>query len=414
MARLFDVELHGKVIGSLRESADGHVEFQFNQPYRASRPREVLGQAFIDDVFRPYIGKQRELPPFFANLVPEGELRPFLERHLQIEAGDDLGLLEVVGRDLPGAVEIHRAPAASDDGEDVGWSAGARIPPRELVPDDEELRFSLAGVQLKFSVVQAADKVTLPVSGARGDKILKLDSARFPGVVENEYTMLRWAHHAGFIVPECEVVATTTLAGRLIKHAAEGINALLITRYDRGPERIHQEDFAQMLNVRPSNKYANFTYERLARLVQDIVGAAARDEFIRRLVFMVASGNADAHLKNWSLIYPDHIHPELSPLYDQVCTAAWPELDASLALKLVGVKRFEHIQRSTFERTADALGLEHWYMMNLVDDTLDRLIVAWEHMRTGTQWRMSDDHTTALREHWASVPLLAQRELVET
>ena len=34
-------------------------------------------------------------------------------------------------------------------------------------------------------------------------------------------------------------------------------------------------------------------------------GEAGTVEFVRRLVFNALIGNGDAHLKNWSLIYPD-------------------------------------------------------------------------------------------------------------
>lgn len=407
MTRVFDVDLHGQTIGVLRESDDGFVAFSFNDRYRAMRPRPVLGQAFIDDPERAYVGKRRELPPFFANLVPEGELRPFLERQLGIERGDDLALLEVVGHDLPGAVRVRRRTGSDTGGEaeDTGT-----IGPRDLAGMPEELRFSLAGIQLKFSVVRAQDKVTLPLSGSRGDWILKLDSERFAGVVENEYTMLKWAEAAGFDVPECALVGTTTLGGLLADYGRPGVNALLVRRYDRGDVVVHQEDFAQVLNARPVNKYANISYEGLAVLVEGIVGPAGLDEFLRRLVFVVASGNADAHLKNWSLIYPDRINATLAPLYDQVATVAWPELATELALKLVGVRRFEHVRESTFEVLAETLGRDQVATLRLVQETLDGLLDAWQALLDRGLWSIPPEHTRALVEHWTKVPLLATRK----
>jgi hypothetical protein len=161
----------------------------------------------------------------------------------------------------------------------------------------EELRFSLAGVRLKFSVVRAADKIAFPVTGERGDWIAKLDSHRFPGLVDNEYSVLEWARLAGFDVPACDLLPTTALRGSLMKYAEPNVSALAIRRYDRVDGiRVHQEDFAQVLNVRPQNKYANVTYEALASLVIGVVGEdgeTGADEFLRRLVFVVASGNSD-------------------------------------------------------------------------------------------------------------------------
>lgn len=45
-------------------------------------------------------------------------------------------------------------------------------------------------------------------------------------------------------------------------------------------------------------------------------------EFVRRFVAFILMGNTDAHLKNWALLYPDGVTPQLSPLYDPVCVTA--------------------------------------------------------------------------------------------
>lgn len=407
MARRFDVLLHGHPVGELRETANAYTEFRLSDAYlRLPPPRAVLGQKFVDAPDKTYVGKLRELPPFFANLVPEGELRPFLEQRLPVAVADDLGLLELVGHDLPGAIEIVR----SDGSDDAIADVVERVSPRESSEPSEELRFSLAGVQLKFSVVRAADKITFPVTGKRGDWIIKLDSRRFPGVVENEYSVLEWARLAGFDVPDCDLTSTTALQGSLIKYAEPGVLALMIRRYDRDAEvRIHQEDFAQVLNVRPQDKYANVSYEALAVLVRNIIAEpdVAIDEFIRRLVFVVASGNSDAHLKNWSLVYPDRVNPKLSPVYDQVSTVGWSEIMKKLALKLAGARRFEEITRETFARFAVKAGLEPPRVLKVVDETLEKLEAAWEVARRTGLWKMLPAQTAALREHWRLTPLLA-------
>src|SRR5690606_13027497 len=116
-------------------------------------------------------------------------------------------------------------------------------------------------------------------------------------------------------------------------YAEPNTHVLAVRRYDRDDgHKIHQEDFAQVVNLAPKHKYDHVSYEQLIRLVDDILGGDGRDEMIRRLVFMIASGNGDAHLKNWSLVYRDQVHARLAPLYDQVATVAWPELPRTLAL----------------------------------------------------------------------------------
>jgi len=408
MPRLFDVRLHDESVGILREADTGFVEFRFHEGYLRAKGAPVLGQKFIDAPGKAYVGRERELPPFFANLVPEGELRPFLEHRLPITAGDDLTLIEAVGRDLPGAVTIVRDPDHLDRTDVVAVTS---VGPHEPTATEEEFGFSLAGVQLKFSVVRAEDKIALPVRGNHGDSIVKLESSRFPGLVENEYSVLEWARRAGFVVPTCELVCTTALQGSLMKYADPEVFALIVRRYDRdGTTRVHQEDFAQMLNVRPRNKYGNFTYEALTSLVTTIVGTdgeTGADEFIRRLVFIIACGNADAHLKNWSLVYPDRINPRLAPLYDQVATVAWPEVEKTLALKLAGVRNFADLTSDAFARLAIKARLDPTRVTALVDRTLHALETAWRATVAADSWKMRPTHTDALREHWRRTPILA-------
>jgi serine/threonine-protein kinase HipA len=180
------------------------------------------------------------------------------------------------------------------------------------------LRFSLAGVQMKFSVLRDPDRITLPASNQDGEWIVKLGSARFPFTVENEYAIMQWAMSASFDVPECHLQDAKTVSDSLRKYTDFGNRVFLIRRYDRqAGHRIHQEDFAQVTNLRPELKYDHIKYEQCAGLVKQLLGDDAYYEFIRRLTFIIASGNADAHLKNWSLLYFDSQYQSLSPMYDR-------------------------------------------------------------------------------------------------
>jgi serine/threonine-protein kinase HipA len=74
-----------------------------------------------------------------------------------------------------------------------------------------------------------------------------------------------------------------------------------------------------------------------ARVLWIETGEAGIVEFVRGLVFNALIGNADMHLKNWSLIYLNARDAQLSPAYDYVSTIAYLPDDA-LALKLVNTK----------------------------------------------------------------------------
>lgn len=128
------------------------------------------------------------------------------------------------------------------------------------------------------------------------------------------------------------------------------------------------------------------------------------DELVRRLVLTIACGNNDAHLKNWSLIYPDRIQARWSPLYDQIATVAWEGFDRKLALKLAGVKEFGLIERSRFERFAENAQIDKYRTLQLVDITLDQLRTTWREIVADLP--LPTAHVSALREHWQRVPLL--------
>lgn len=404
MSRAFRVSLGEHAVGLLSEDDAGRVTFRFHDDYRQLEPRPVLSQSFEDDLNKVYRGKRGELPAFFANLVPEGPLRELIESSLEIPAGDELALLAAVGQDLPGAVEITEdLTAATYPTEDEPEEpANGR---QNGVGADADLRFSLAGVQMKFSVLRDAEKIALPVHGRRGDWILKLDSARFPGLVRNELVMLEWARAAGFDVPECHLQSIDSLAPTLRPYAPPESEVFVIRRYDRdGDRRIHQEDFAQVVGFPPRLKYDNVSYEQCALLVQQIAGDEAYFEFVRRLAFVIASGNNDAHLKNWSLIYPDGVNARLSPLYDQVCTVAWEELPRKLSLNLSGRKILLQISEDSFLRLASEANAEGERTLSVLRDSLGRFADAWRNL--AARDLLPPGHEETLKAFWAQSPLL--------
>lgn len=406
MSRRLEVLLHGEVIGTLAENPDGGTEFSFLDRYFDLVPRPVLGQKFEDDLNRVHHNRKNVgLPDFFANLIPEGRLREVIEDRTDVGADDDLALLNFVGEDLPGAVIVREQNGQLSHAMASEVASGAKPLGEEMAAAEEGLRFSLAGVQLKFSMLLQEDKLTLPARGESGEWIVKFDSPTFPNLPENEYSMLCWARESGFDVPECKLRSLDDLQGFPRDYAPEGTRLLTIRRYDRVPGgRVHQEDFAQAVGLPPRRKYDQITYGAIAWLIRQFIDEEAVDEFIRRLVFVIASGNNDAHLKNWSLVYPDKIQARWSPLYDQVSTVAWKAPGRELALKLAAVKPFGQIDRAVFERFAEKAEIEPRRVFEQVDQTLEKLRHTWREVAADLP--LPDEHAKALREHWQSVPLL--------
>jgi serine/threonine-protein kinase HipA len=401
-----DVLLGDAVIGELRcERGPDQIVFRFLPEYMACSPRPVLGQQFENDLPREHRSNVR-VPAWFSHLLPEGPLRQILADYAHVSPAREFYLLGRLGEDLPGAVRVRPR------GE---WAPPHMPREPDAAAESDELRFSLAGLQLKFSAKMQQDGLTIPARGEGGDWIVKLPGD-LPDLPENEAAMLDWAHAADIDAPEHRIVGIQQIARLPFEYSKEG-NALAVRRYDRTPEgRIHQEDFAQVLEkpTGDNGKYEG-NYETLGAIV---LARAGLDDFralVRRLVFAVLSNNGDAHLKNWSLIYTDGVHPRLAPAYDLVFVGAYEGHGRRLALKIGGTRRFEEVRPSTFHAFAQRVlsrvtailsappplnpaEVETW-----AREDAARILDAWATLRVSLP--LSDTARARLEAHLARMPL---------
>src|SRR6202043_4175373 len=180
-------------------------------------------------------------------------------------------------------------------------------------------------------------------------------SARFAAVPENEFVMLELARRAGIVVPDNRLVEVSEIKGLPEEARAPGSKALAVQRFDRVPggDPVHMEDFAQVFGQFPNDKYRFHTYANIASVLWAEAGEEAIVEFVRRLVFSVVIGNADMHLKNWSLLYPDRRTPVLSPAYDLVSTLPYLPSD-TLGLNFGDSRDLHEITKDQIRRFAEA------------------------------------------------------------
>ncbi|MFJ7996620.1 type II toxin-antitoxin system HipA family toxin [Streptomyces sp. NPDC096310] len=350
----YAVLLHGWRIGTLCHKGD-HTRFLFNESYLDDPRRSVLGLRFEEALAQPYASALR-LPKWFSNLLPEGPLRTWIAEDRHVSTEREMELLAQVGHDLPGAVQVLPA-----DGPDGNWEWSGSV---ASIPEGSETggvlasspwRFSLAGVALKFSMLAKGDRLTVPAAGEHGDWLVKFPDYRFPNVPHNEFTMMNLAREVGIDVPEVRLIHRDELPGipsRMWPNVEEW--AYAVRRFDRVQDgrrsSVHIEDFAQVRDKYPHEKYQG-TFETVAAISYRGQDVPALQEFARRLAFFVVIGNGDAHLKNWSLIYPDARVPTLSPAYDLVSTALYREQGdgpEDLGLKFSGTRSFERIGISSF------------------------------------------------------------------
>lgn len=399
--RTLEVRLGSTLVGTLTHLGNEAILFTFDSTYvEATNDRPTLSLGFkaadggLVEHTRP---THVRLPPFFSNLLPEAHLREYLAARGGVHPEREFFLLWLLGADLPGAVEVR-----ADEGE---------VPPSFRDEGDrsrraeEPLRFSLAGVQLKFSALMETSKgLTLPVGGIGGDWIVKLPSARFEAVPENEYAMMTLARAAGIDVPDVHLVRTNEI-GHLPEDLPEAFGfSLAVRRFDRphAGERVHIEDFAQVFGVYPERKYRNASYGSIGRVLWLEAGEEAITEYTRRLVFNALIGNADAHLKNWSLIYPDRRTVKLAPAYDLVGTSPYIPGDR-LALSLGDTKEFAEVSLERFRRFAERAGLPVRLVVNTARQTATKVRDLW---RTHEPLQALPARVrTAIEEHMRTVPL---------
>jgi serine/threonine-protein kinase HipA len=370
-----EVLLNDLKVGTLVRTPGDFNAFSFDEAYRATGGFPVLSLSFraatggLRKDPKPIAGA---LPAFFANLLPEDKLREAMEKHHagHVRAGNDFDLLAALGQDLPGAVRVVPSGGTTAVIEDA-----SRGKPKA--------RFSLAGVQMKLSVMKNTGRgggLTLPMGDEQGHYIAKFPSTSFPGVSENEYANLALAAAIGMEVPERELVEKSDFEGipEEFDTLSDG-KVLLVKRFDRGAgaERIHIEDFAQVFGIYPSRKYEAAAYHDIASALGVAISPTAALEFVRRLAFTAITGNGDMHLKNWSLIYRGYgDKPELAPIYDVLSTVPYIPADA-MALSLGGERSFKALVAQRWKIFANRARLPEPAVLKAVIDVVERVNRHW-------------------------------------
>src|SRR5690606_25861740 len=150
-------------------------------------------------------------PTWFSHLLPETRLRAAIADAADVNEKREFFLLEAIGGDdLPGALRV--TPTDPEHATEVP-SPPVRASTSRV--EDSALKFSLAGVQLKFSVIDSAAGLTVPASGEAGQWIAKLPDQRpgFAGVPEAELAGLEYARACGVEVPEARLVPVEDIGG---------------------------------------------------------------------------------------------------------------------------------------------------------------------------------------------------------
>ena len=402
---VLNVLLYDEPIATLTHVGGDRTLFAFNDGYIDNADRPVLGLGFKDafgELITEFKTTQTRLMPFFSNLLPEGHMRTYLAERAGVNPDREFFLLWALGADLPGAITIRPADGEAwpPDADDNSNQDGGQVNRR-----DNALRFSLAGVQLKFSAInEASGGLTIPVNGMGGSWIVKLPSLKFSGVPENEYSMMTLARLIGMDVPAIQLVEIDE-----IDNLPQGIGdlegqALAIERFDRLDEgmAVHTEDFAQIFGVYPADKYKKASARNIAKVIAAEANETDIAEFIRRLTFNTLIGNADMHLKNWSMIYPDRRNAALAPAYDFVSTIPFIP-DDKAALKFSRTKRFDEFSEDELSHLAAKALLPEKLVIDTARETVALFNQHWQAEKANLP--LAANVIKAIEDHIKTIPI---------
>ena len=148
---------------------------------------------------------------------------------------------------------------------------------------------------------------------------------------------------------------------------ADGELCYITCRIDRTAkgDKLPMEDMCQLTERLTEHKYKG-SYEQIAKAIQRFSSVPKLDmvNYWEQVVFSWITGNADMHLKNFSLYSKEQGKYVLTPAYDMLSTAlVMPEDSEELALTINGKKR--KIKKTDFVNSMQASGLEDKVINNI-------------------------------------------------
>lgn len=350
MSRLLTVYLHDEPVGCLEQTNSGDLAFTYHAHYQQRA-------AYGISLSLPLNKTQHTGTPvkaFFAGLLPEESVRNRLAKYLGLSEKNAFALLEAVGGDCAGALALYPEGESPRPPTDEATPLDATecrtmldlIKRRPMLAGDGGYRLSLAGAQDKLAVGFKDGQIQLIKGGAPTTHILKPLITGVKDSAHNELFCMQLATRLGLDVPEASL------------QCVEDTPYYLVARYDRKRNkdgtitRIHQEDFCQALAMAPEIKYEREGGPSIAAC-QDLIAeyaaqpAADQIKLVNRVLFNYLIGNADAHGKNFSLLY-QHNKPMLAPAYDLLSTAIYPDLSQNMAMKIGGKYKPNTLSRRHF------------------------------------------------------------------
>ena len=351
----------GELIGHLREDGGGAMAFAYSHSWLGRGDAVPLGSNLpLDEQWHD----GEAVTTYFDNLLPEGSVRDFVARALQVSTGNVFALLERFGGDTAGALALlpqgqlpspkPRYLPMTHEAVHKCFASSRGIP---LNLAGGEARIALAGAQDKMAVfIAPTGALAIPLGDAPSSHIIKpsMDHrAYLPQTAINEALVMSLAAAIGLDVAP-------------VRYAPD-LDAVVIARYDRQwvgshLQRLHQNDLCQTLGIEPGRKYESEGGPTLAMCCTAVMQHSSKPALDKKrmlewAVFNVAVGNMDSHAKNLSLLTMGG-HTRLAPFYDLVCTTVYKHLSRRFAFKIGGENRPGWMMGRHWDRLAAELAVK--------------------------------------------------------
>jgi len=234
---------------------------------------------------------------------------------------------------------------------------------------------ALTGVQAKLSLHITGnnndkERKRFTIVGLWGGYILKPPTALYAQLPEVEDLTMHLA----------QLAKIKTTPHSLVRMASGNL-AYVTKRVDRIKKgKLAMEDMCQLTERLTEDKYQG-SYEQIAKAILKYSTTPGLDvvNFFELVLFSFLSGNADMHLKNFSLLEHPRLGMTFSPAYDLVNTALVnPSDDEELALTLNGKKK--KIKKQDFVAAMNTLKVEEKQQVNIFTKMIKAMPKWMEHI----------------------------------
>ena len=283
---------------------------------------------------------------FLDNLLPEGRALDIFSLFFQITKNNTLAITREIGNETSGALtffddRVESIPTTTRAIKEVELTQRIQTEdPMRIIIWDGKPRLSVAGVQDKLPVIYHKGAFSFGEGKLASTHILKFETDRQHHLIINEYICMKLAKAVGLSCAEVK-----------IKHFGDK-PALLVTRFDRKRisddeiERLHIIDGCQALDLPPTHKYERnmgtgkrvediregVSFQKLFNFANQCqTPIKTKLHILQWALFNLLISNSDAHGKNISF-FADKQGYSLTPFYDMVCIAMYPEFEQQLSM----------------------------------------------------------------------------------